>query len=387
MNNPGSISVDGVGERDLPTPSLCSDTTEQEAEERVLRTPPAEAAKRAAPGSREKRAEKSGAGSAPRPVEQSVLPPTEKDKAMGGKSVSSPVESAPPAPAETSTRDQSEKSIRLPGEKSVRLPGDNSISAPGEKSIRAAANKSTGSQRRRPGQFVPVFAVPAPPPPTSASTPAPASSSTPASNKSISLGPSSANSSREKLTLDTTVVARTPLRSSALSSITPSSPLPKPQFSAKKPKAPRLLTPQRRDIIVIDDDSDEERLPTSTPANTTKRYPHDNDDDSESDDPLAFNTSTPAPGSKSKSKLNATLRPSWDSDATLLRDVSFGSVFPGSDDEMESEVYVGVGTRSKTAGFMKGGGAGGRVVWAGAGTVTGADEESPRKRVGSGRRR
>ncbi|KAF8604187.1 hypothetical protein BDV93DRAFT_109761 [Ceratobasidium sp. AG-I] len=381
LNTAGSSSVDGGGEREMPTPSLCSDTTEQEAEERVLKTPPAEAAKRVAPGPGLKSADINGI--APASAEKSVLPRVEKEKAVGRKSAPTPVDNVLPVLAETSIRSEGDKSIRAPGEKSIRLPGDNSISAPGEKSIRAAASKIGGSQRRRPGQFVPVFAVPAPPPPTSASTPAPAPSSTPTSNKSASLGSSSANASREKLTLDTSVIARTPIRSSAISNITPSSPLPKPQFSAKKPRAPRLLTPQRRDIIVIDDDSDED-LPTSTPANASKRYTNNNDDGSESDDPLAFNTSTPAPGSRSET--TSAIRPSWDSDATILRDVSFGSVFPGSDDEMESEVYVGVGTRSKTAGFMKGGGAGGRAVWAGAGTVTGADE-SPKKRPGSGRRR
>lgn len=362
----------------MPTPSLCSDTTEQEAEERVLKTPPAEAAKRLVPEPLEKSVDKSRTAAAP--VEKSVR--VEKEKAAKGKSISSPVENAPLVLAETSTRSLGDKSVRALGEKSIRMPGDNSISAPGEKSIRAAASKSGGSQRRRPGQFVPVFAVPAPPPPTSASTPAPPNSAS-ASDESVSLRSSSAKSSREKLTLDTSVVARTPLRSSALSSITPSSPLPKPQFSAKKPKAPRLLTPQRREVIFVDDDSDED-LPTSASANASKRYPNGNDDGSESDDPLAFNTSTPAPGSKSKT--NSALRKNWDLDATILRDVSFGSVFPGSDDEMESEVYMGVGTRSKTAGFLKGGGAGGRAVWAGAGTVTGADEESPKKRTGSGRR-
>jgi hypothetical protein len=104
------------------------------------------------------------------------------------------------------------------------------------------------------------------------------------------------------------------------------------------------------------------------------------DDESESDDPLSF-TSTPA--SRNKKRTKSIL------DADL--DLSFRSVFPGSDDdELESEVYTGVGMRSKTAGFLKGGGAGGRAVWAGPGTVTGADDstnDSPRQRKGNGHRR
>lgn len=128
------------------------------------------------------------------------------------------------------------------------------------------------------------------------------------------------------------------------------------------------------------DDSDEDVSPKSASARPRRRQ---GPNDSDSDDPLAF-TSTPAPGSKT----NRAARPEWDMDPGIMQDLSFRSLFPNSDDEeLESDVYSGVGTQSKTAGFRKGGGAGGRSVWAGAGTVTGADEPANKSASISRRRR
>ncbi len=45
------------------------------------------------------------------------------------------------------------------------------------------------------------------------------------------------------------------------------------------------------------------------------------------------------------------------------------------EDNLESEIFVGVGTRSKTQGFLAHGGAGGPPVFMGVGYVEGAEEE------------
>jgi hypothetical protein len=122
--------------------------------------------------------------------------------------------------------------------------------------------------------------------------------------------------------------------------------------------------------VIVVDDSDEEAPKNVSPRRGSSTRQRKDPNNSDSDDPLAF-TSTPAPGSKN----TRSSKPEWDLNPAIMEDLSFRSLFPNSDDEdLESNVYTGSGTRSKTAGFLKGGGAGGRAVWAGAGTVEGADE-------------
>ncbi|CUA68567.1 Cell surface glycoprotein 1 [Rhizoctonia solani] len=371
-----SVSVDATTERELPTPSLCSDTTELEVEERALRTPPGES--RPTKESGPQAGVKSDGGSTAKPgagtsSKANVLPadisknlpsrqkavPDRVEKPRSKSKPTSPLEDTRPAPGDklpSATRDQS---APVPEDTSV-APGSKTMATPGEKSIRAAASKA-GAGRRR---FVPVFAVPPPPPTTSATTPAPSAAET---STGSAHSESSSSKTRDRPNVDTNVRASTPARKTSLSKITPSSPLPRPDFSAKKPRAPRLLTPQRREVIVIDD-SDEEESPKSAGSRRARRRPGLNDSDS--DDPLAF-TSTPARGSKA----TRSTQPEWDIDSGVMQGLSFRSLFPNSDDdELEGDVYTGVGTQSKTGGFLKGGGAGGRAVWAGAGTVSGADE-------------
>ncbi|CCO28673.1 hypothetical protein BN14_02671 [Rhizoctonia solani AG-1 IB] len=380
----GSVSLDATAEREVPTPSLCSDTTELEVDERALRTPPVESSKQAALSEHNPNrsvetkpdisADKPSASTSSKPDSQTEMgrsASSTKHKAASNKSEkprskskasTSPVEETLPTSANKSLGSVGDKSIPVPEDTSISV-GNKTTSVPGEKSIRAAA-----SQRRR---FVPVFAAPSAPPPTSATTPAPASTPAPgdAGASSAQATSSSSTKTREKLQLDTSAVASTPPRKSALSSITSSSPLPRPNFSAKKPRAPRLFTPQRREVIVVDD-SDEEAPKNVSPRRGSSTRQRKDPNNSDSDDPLAF-TSTPAPGSKN----TRSSKPEWDLNPAIMEDLSFRSLFPNSDDEdLESNVYTGSGTRSKTAGFLKGGGAGGRAVWAGAGTVEGADE-------------
>ncbi|CAE6502883.1 unnamed protein product [Rhizoctonia solani] len=378
VSGAGSVSVDATTERELPTPSLCSDTTELEVEERALRTPPAES--RQSGPTKESTSQagvKSEGGSTSKPgaatsSKANILPadisknapsrqkavPDTVEKPRSKSKPTSPVEDTRPAPGDKPPSASRDQSVPVPEDTSI-APGNKTMAIPGEKSIRAAASK-VGAGRRR---FVPVFAVPPPPPTTSATTPAPSAAET---STGSAHSESSSSKTRDRPNVDTNVRASTPARKTSLSKITPSSPLPRPDFSAKKPRAPRLLTPQRREVIVIDD-SDEES-PKSASSRRARRRPGPNDSDS--DDPLAF-TSTPARGSKT----TRSTQPEWDIDPGVMQDLSFRSLFPNSDDEeLESDVYTGVGTQSKTGGFLKGGGAGGRAVWAGAGTVSGADE-------------
>ncbi|GAB1525072.1 hypothetical protein RhiTH_008229 [Rhizoctonia solani] len=379
INGSGSTSLDATTEREVPTPSLCSDTTELEVEERALHTPPVESSKHAAAlpeKSTARSVEKKSGASTEKPSASTTsksgvqaepgrdvlssgkkATPNKSEKpASKSKAATSPVEDTQPASENNSLGSTGDKSIPVPEDTSISV-GNKTTSVPGEKSIRAA-----GSQRRR---FIPVFAVPPAPPPTSATTPAPASTPAPAESSTGSTNPA------------------TPSRKSALAGLTLSSPLPRPDFSAKKPRPPRLFTPQRREVIVVDDSDEEESAKSANSRRSVGSRQRKGPNDSDSDDPLAF-TSTPAPGSKN----GRSSKPEWDLDSGIMNDLSFRSLFPNSDDEeLESDVYTGTGTQSKTAGFLKGGGSGGRAVWAGAGTVTGADEPAEKSASVSSRRR
>ncbi len=122
--------------------------------------------------------------------------------------------------------------------------------------------------------------------------------------------------------------------------------------------------------------------PPRTPAPATLR---DEDSDADEDDPLALPSqrmtdsreSPPARASSSR-KTRSSRRTSASSRRGTL-DEEFKRTFmteqQDEEADLDSGVLVGVGTRSKTRGFLAHGGAGGPSVFMGAGYVQGAEEE------------
>ncbi|KAH7927970.1 hypothetical protein BV22DRAFT_243402 [Leucogyrophana mollusca] len=104
----------------------------------------------------------------------------------------------------------------------------------------------------------------------------------------------------------------------------------------------------------------------------------DEDEDSDDEDPLSLTFSlskgkTPPRPSKQRASLDQPSRKSrrrWTLDEEL-RDAHARS----SDNDLDSGVLVGVGSRSKRKGFLAHGGAGGAPVFMGVGYVEGAEEE------------
>ncbi|KAF8753249.1 hypothetical protein RHS01_07120 [Rhizoctonia solani] len=397
INGSGSTSLDATTEREVPTPSLCSDTTELEVEERALHTPPVESSKHAAALPEKSTArsveKKSGAS-----TEKPSASTTNKSEvqAKSGRDVLSSGKKATPnkseKPASKSKAATSQLKIPNPRQRTTVLVRQETRVFrfqkirvfPSEiKRPRYLERRVSGQQQVRDGDsYLCLLSrlhprLPLQPHPLQLLhllqlKPAPAQPT---------LRPRQPRPRKVEIGYQCCYKHSFPQKR-------PSGPYaffssPSTDFSAKKPRPPRLFTPQRREVIVVDDSDEEESAKSANSRRSVGSRQRKGPNDSDSDDPLAF-TSTPAPGSKN----SRSSKPEWDLDSGIMNDLSFRSLFPNSDDEeLESDVYTGTGTQSKTAGFLKGGGSGGRAVWAGAGTVTGADEPAEKSASVSSRRR
>lgn len=191
----------------------------------------------------------------------------------------------------------------------------------------------------------------------------------------------------------------TQLESTVFRKRIPVSPLP--AKSPRKPHPPnrRRSTPHPKKLLLTEDHEGEELPPAlsfstppiaiSTPGPVTHPPP-----ESTLDTPNIFNDSRPLrqarhPPSRipvpSSRRHASSTQPSDASKPQSTRRLTLGEELwiaaqsdglnPENEDEVEDDLYVGTGTRSKNRGFLAHGGAGGNAVFMGTGYVEGAEEE------------